>query len=74
MHLNFLMQVTVIGIMVLLVMEGLTVTTGLVLLVVLTGITWASILAVLILALAMIVLTVSLLGVSKTRDKFNLKD
>ena len=63
------MQVTVIGIMVLLTIELLTVNTGQALLMVLTGITWTSILAILILAITIIVLTVSLLGVSKTMQK-----
>ena len=63
------MQVTVIGIMVLLTIELLTVTTGLALLMVLMGITWTSILAILILAITIIVLTVSLWGVSKTMQK-----
>jgi len=62
------MQVTVVGILVLFTIELLSVATGLALLMVLTGISCTSILAILFLAVAIIVLTVTLLGVSKTRE------
>ncbi len=53
-------------------MEVLTDTTGLAHLMVLTGISCTSILAIFILAISIVVLTVSLWGVSKTsKDIFN---